>query len=172
LDQALTDPFIATDRGVYEAELDSITIPGGPLPWDTTVVMPADTAWYLHFTIGMTYTNRSDRPVYLATCGGPHPPRLERLVDGDWVAAYEPPHLLCIGPYIEIASEAAYAWDFRINGYEPRSRVRPSWLLRDVDGTYRVNWWSTVRMAPDVGADPVPLPQRISNAFRVTGSLP
>ena len=158
-------PFITTDLDVYEAEIGEM-------------VVQSDTIWYVELTIPMTYTNRSGEVVWLTSCGQDyiHPPRLERRVDGAWETAYEPPHRACGGPSIRLEPGASHSYEFRIRGHDPHSaaRVQPVWYPDQVAGEYRINWWKSLVLVTgqDRLPDPVPLEERISNTFRITGSLP
>ncbi|HEX2093846.1 MAG TPA: hypothetical protein VHG28_15695, partial [Longimicrobiaceae bacterium] len=45
----------------------------------------------IELTIVATYRNRSDRPIYVVTCGGPGPlAGIEKQVDGRWKLVYSP----------------------------------------------------------------------------------
>jgi hypothetical protein len=171
-------PFITTDREVYHAELGWETIPGGPLPWDTTVVFPADTVWFVKFTIRMSYANLSDEPVYVMAYPGnplwPMPPRIERLENGEWTTVYDPPTTLVAGPR-RIDPGEGFAHDFRVRAYDPESttRVQPSWRADGLEGMYRIAFSEyLIRTGEDGDASAAPLVARISNTFRITGSLP
>jgi len=154
-----SSPFITTDRDSYQAESGEI-------------VVANDTIWYLEFTIQMTYTNRSDQPVYMAWCHGPHVPRVERLMDGRWETVHRPGQLLCGNVGFLIKAGEVYDYEFRVRGYDPESSVKPAWLSDTVAGTYRVHWWNTLFTEPGRQADQVPLGQRVSSTFELNGTIP
>ncbi len=153
-------PLITMDRDSYQAELGELTVGG-------------EVIWYLDFTILMTYTNRSDRPVYMGMCGGPFVPVLERLVNGSWETAYSPPQTACGGVGNRIDPGEVYSdYRFQVLGHDRKSDVRPSWLPDEVDGSYRVHWFLSLFTEPDWRADQVPLEERVSNTFQLTGTIP
>jgi hypothetical protein len=179
-DQGVIDsgPFITTDREVYHPEIGWEAIPGGRLPWDTAVVIPPDTIWFVEFTIRVSYANRSREPVYVMAYPGdplwPMPPRIERLEHDKWTTAYDPPTTLVAQPR-RIGPGEGFAYDFRVRAYDPHSAARPqpSWLADGLDGTYRIVFPEyLIRTGEDEGASPAPLMARVSNTFQIAGSLP
>jgi len=152
-------PFITTDRDSYQAHSGEI-------------VVANETIWYVEFTIQMTYTNRSNQPVYMAWCHGPPLPHLERLVDGRWETVYRPAQPLCGNVDSLIKPNGEYDYEFRVRGYDPESSVRPAWLSDTVAGTYRVHWWNTLFTKLGSQVDQVPLSQRVSTTFELNSMIP
>lgn len=150
-------PFITTDRAVYSAEVSG---------WRS----PDDRFWRMELSVGLTYSNPSDIPLYISYCQGPNPPGLERRVNGQWEAAYQPPHLMC-GGVLRIDPGEEFSYEFRIRGYDPRIDVRPTWVPDDLEGRYRVVWWP-VWSESDVTSEVIPLDRRVSNTFKIMGELP
>jgi hypothetical protein len=130
----------------------------------------SDSFWVVTFSVKLTYSNRTNAPLYISYCQGPNPPRLERLVHGDWEVAYQPPHLLCLG-FHRIGPGKELAYEFNIQGHDPRIDAEPRWIPTDLDGQYRVVWWP-VQSDPDVFSEGIPLKHRVSNTFQVIGALP
>lgn len=148
---------IATAEASYSVELDTIFVEGQPV-------------WYVSVDIPIHYRNPTGEPILISYCQSPNPPRLEHLTGVDWEIAYEPPHLLC-GSTMAVAPGQAFDFVFRSRAYDPASRVSPEWRLPGIDGTYRIVWtgvWSEAAPA----YEPLPLQQRVSNAFQLTGALP
>jgi hypothetical protein len=156
--------YLATDRDVYAVGFGEH-------------VVQADTSWYLEFTVEITYTNHSDAPVYLwahplpgLQVGAPVAPEIERLTDrGYWELVYrEGVQASLAGLKVEPGHSLVYEQRFR--AYDPQANVEPAWQAATVEGVYRLKFWE-VRTGPD-GSEVAPLQARISNPFRLTGSLP
>jgi hypothetical protein len=150
--------FIHTDRTTYEASFGEIQI-GDEL------------IWYIEFELPLLYTNRSSVAVHFSTCNGVNPPRLERVLDGAWNVAYQPPHLACFGPPIRVDPGETLDYVFKVRGYDPGSDVRPVWIPGQRGGNFRINWWPVIRRADDPST-PMKLEESVSNTFEVQAQFP
>jgi hypothetical protein len=147
--------------------------PGGPaIQTDKTVYVVNDTGGLASLTIRMTYNNNTGKPVYLPTCRGPQPPRLQKQVGDTWVVAFAPTVLACEGAPIEVAAGDSYQYTFRILAGMPGTNYAPRWAVSEIPGTYRVLWeiFSDVQgnpARPVTTRNPLPLDQEISNTFKL-----
>jgi hypothetical protein len=160
--------FLMTDRDVYEAEIGHM-------------VVGQDTIWYLQFTIEITYTNHSDAPVYLwalprpsledpLQAGAPVAPEVERLTDDEnWEVVYREGVQASLAG-LKLAPGESLVYQRRFRAYDPQANVSPAWRANTVEGVYRLNF-REVRTGPN-GSELAPLQARVSNPFRLTGSLP
>ena len=131
-----------------------------------------DSAGIARLTIRMRYTNFADRPVYLPTCRGPQPPRLEKRVGDEWVVAYAPVVPFCLGVPLTVRPGDSFDYNFAILAGMPGTSFAPRFTVADVPGKYRVLWEAFFATNADPTRptevhDPVPLPQRISNEFEI-----
>lgn len=118
------------------------------------------------FTMGLTFVNRTDGPVYLPTCHSPHPPVVEKRVDGAWVTVYAPPVLLCAGPPLVVPRGERYEYEYRVHGALPGGDFHPEFRTARVEGTYRLRWGFLEAPPEQAPAPrPIPLEHRISNEF-------
>jgi hypothetical protein len=145
---------------------------GPPIQTDRTVYAVNDSAGLASLTIRMTYQNATGKDVYLPTCRGPQPPRLQKQVGDAWVVAFAPNVLACEGAPITVRSGDSYAYTFRIMAGMPGSNFAPRWAVSEIPGTYRVLWeifsaTSGDRSRPVTTRDPLPVDQEISNTFRL-----
>ena len=69
--------------------------PSTPITTDRAIYALDDTARLARLTIRMTYRNTTGKDVYLPTCNGPQPPRLQKEVNVTWVVAFAPNVLAC-----------------------------------------------------------------------------
>lgn len=128
--------------------------------------------WFVELTIWLTFRNYSTGPVYISACRELQQPRLEKLVGDKWEAAYIPPRAPCADSLIRVRPTYAYPYEFRIRAYDPASPVEPAWLGgSSIVGLYRVNWADALWTDTTLTAQ-LPLEQRVSNQFHVTGVLP
>lgn len=145
-----SDAAIRTDRAEYVADRS-----GGGVSLD----------------IHIRYTNPTDGPTWLSTCHGAYPPMMEKLVDGAWVRAFEPPVLLCLGVPIVVAPGASFDDDFIVRASPRGSNTYPQFELETVPGTYRLVWdihrGDGSGIANGETPQLLPLDQRLSNTFRI-----
>jgi hypothetical protein len=139
---------------------------------DRTVYAVDDTAGLARLTIHMTYRNTTGKDVYLPTCRGPQPPRLQKQVDGNWVIAFAPNVLACEGVPITVRAGDSYEYTFRILAGMPGTNYAPRFAVSEIPGTYRVLWEifqsaSGNLRGPSTTRDPLPLDQEVSNTFRL-----
>ena len=111
----------------------------------------------------MTYTNPTDRTVYMTGCKGPSKPTLQKQEGRDWVPAYSPVELMCLGPPTVIEPGESYRDTLHVSGYLPGQNVAPTFKT-EVEGTYRLV--RAVFSDPD-GKQPLPDSLRISNLFEM-----
>ena len=145
---------------------------GPPIQTDRTSYAVRDSAGLASLTIRMTYRNTTGKRVYLPTCGGPQPPRLQKQVGDTWIVAYAPNVLACEGSPIEVPDGGSYPYTFRILAGMPGSSFAPRWAVPDIPGTYRVLWeiFSDVQgnpARPVRTRSPLPVDQEISNTFQL-----
>jgi hypothetical protein len=145
---------------------------GPAIETDRTVYAVNDSAGLANLTIRMTYRNNTGKDVYLPTCRGPQPPRLQKQVGDSWVVAFAPNVLACEGAPITVRAGDIYNYTFRILAGMPGSNYAPRFAVSEIPGTYRVLWeiFSGTRgdpSRPGTTIDPLPLDQQISNTFRL-----
>ena len=151
--------------------------PGGPpIETDRTVYVVNDSAGIARLTIHMTYRNTTGKDVYLPTCRGPQPPRLQKQVGDTWVVAFAPNVLACEATPITVAPGDSYEYTFNILAGIPGSSYAPRFSVAEIPGTYRVLWeifHATATGTDHHGVatrDPLPIDQEISNTFRIVPS--
>jgi hypothetical protein len=145
---------------------------GPPIRTDRTSYTVRDTNGLASLTIQMIYTNNTGKPVYIPTCRGPQPPRLQKQVGDTWVVAFSPNILACESAPIEVAPGDSYPYTFRVLAGMPGSNYAPRWASSEIPGTYRVLWeivtdvvGNSVR--PTATRNPLPVDQEISNTFKL-----
>ena len=143
-----------------------------PIETDRTVYAVDDTAGLARLTIRMTYRNNTGKDVYLPTCRGPQPPRLQKEVNGSWVVAFAPNVLACEGAPITVRAGDSYDYTFRILAGMPGTNYAPRFAVSEIPGTYRILWeiFSATTgnpSRPSTTRDPLPIEQQISNTFRL-----
>lgn len=121
-------------------------------------------------TIGLRYTNHANGPRFFPGCKEPDPPCLEKLVSGQWVAAYCPIVRSCGGPPVVVAAGTSY--DYRYNVFGAFwEHFEPEFQVREVAGTYRVRWRAFQVWIPDgpqPGHGQAALPEELTtNTFTV-----
>lgn len=145
---------------------------GPPIRTDKSTYVVTDSGGLSNLTIRMTYTNNTGKPVYLPTCRGPQPPRLQKQVGDTWLVAFAPTVLACENTPIQLAAGESYNYVFRILAGMPGTSYAPRWAVAEIPGTYRVLWeiFSGVggdRAHPVTTRDPLPVDQEISNTFQI-----
>jgi hypothetical protein len=145
---------------------------GPPIETDRTVYAVDDSAGLARLTIRMTYHNTTGKDVYIPTCGGPQPPRLQKQVGSTWVVAFAPNVLACERAPVIVPAGDSYGYTFRILAGMPGTNFAPRWAVSEIPGTYRVLWelfHSTTGdpSRPSTTRDPLPIDQQISNSFRL-----
>lgn len=145
---------------------------GPPIETDRTVYAVNDSGGLLRLTIRMTYRNNTGKDVYLPTCRGPQPPRLQKQVGDAWVVAFAPNILACESAPITVRAGDSYAYDFRILAGAPGSNYAPRWAVSEIPGTYRVLWeifsaTSSNPLRATTTTNPLPVEQQVSNTFRL-----
>jgi hypothetical protein len=102
-----------------------------------------------HAVIGYSYTNRTKRPVSLASCGHPTPPILEKeLSAGNWVQAYDIFLLGCLTlPPLRIPPGVTYRDSLRVSVARRGAWVGWPLGVENMTGTYRLHW--TLRAGTD-----------------------
>ena len=146
-----TGPAIRTDRARY---------------------VLADSGGIARLTIPLSYRNDTDRPVYLPTCRGVQPPRLEKKVGDRWIVAYAPIVSFCMGVPLSIRPGDSFNYTMRIVAGMPGTTYAPRFIVSEVPGTYRVLWEVFAGVQGDARQpvpvkDLLPLEQRISNEFQL-----
>jgi hypothetical protein len=131
-----------------------------------------DSAGIVRLTIPFTYRNETGRTVYLPTCRGVQPPRLEKLVGDRWIVAYAPIVSFCQGVPFAIEPGASFDYTMRIVAGMPGTTFVPRFIVSDVPGTYRVLWevFAGVEGNPREPVpvkDLLPMEHRVSNPFEL-----
>jgi hypothetical protein len=143
-----------------------------PIMTDRAIYQLQDTARLARLTIRMTYRNTTGKDVYLPTCNGPQPPRLQKQVNGTWVVAFAPNVLACEGTPITVRNNDSYEYSFNILAGMPGTNFLPRFSVSDIPGDYRILWEifrGTVGdpRRPTTTRDPLPLDQEVSNTFKI-----
>ena len=145
---------------------------GPPIQTDRTSYVVRDTNGLASLTIRMTYTNNTGHRVYIPTCRGPQPPRLQKKVGDSWAVAFSPNILACEDSPITVSPGDSYPYTFRILAGMPGSNYAPRFAVSEIPGTYRVLWeivtdvvGSPVR--PEATRNPLPVDQEVSNTFQL-----
>ena len=147
--------------------------PGSPpIQTDRAVYSVRDSGGLSSLTIGMTYHNSTGKDVYLPTCRGVQPPRLQKEVNGAWVLAFAPNVLACESMPVTVRAGESYPYVFRILAGMPGSNYAPRWAVSEIPGNYRVLWEIFTGTASNAGRtivtqDPLPVDQQISNTFKL-----
>src|SRR5689334_12716142 len=145
---------------------------GPAIQTDRTSYVVRDSGGLSSLTIQMTYTNNTGQRVYIPTCRGPQPPRLQKKVGDSWVMAYTPNVLGCEGAPIVVAPGESYPYTFRVLAGMPGSSFVPRFAVSEVPGTYRVLWEIVTEVVgnpnrPEATRNPLPVDQMISNSFQL-----
>lgn len=117
--------------------------------------------------IGFVFVNTTTGPISLAGCGGPPMPQVEKLVNGNWVAAYYPVSLMCrTYPDFSLPSGGTFRNQVDFMAAPRGVNMSPQLEVDSIDGLYRLHWiWSERKKAGAKGAREV---EAISNQFRMT----
>jgi hypothetical protein len=108
--------------------------------------------------------NRTGGVVFLPSCKKPYRPRLEKKVEGGWVAAVDSIGLVCGGPPVRIGPGKSYRDTFEVEAFLPGNNLRPELKIdvREIEGVYRlVHVFSGQNRT-------FPLAERVSNEFKLT----
>lgn len=138
---------------------------------DTVVVRTTNDE--LSGTIVATYTNRTDRPVYLGTCAIRGKPSftMDKEAHGRWVLGYAPVCPLTTDPPLEVRPGES-----RIDTLRLRDILRPSFYRSfqtpEVPGTYRIAYTvhDCCHTPPGGGVRhgaQLPREEHVSDAFRI-----
>ena len=144
---------------------------GAPIKTDRTEYTLRFGAELAEMSIGVSYTNRTGSRVYLPTCHGANPPWLEKRVGSEWVAAYRPAVLACLGPPVVIQPGDTYDYTLKVVAGRRGTNRYPQFEVAEIPGTYRLVWGLLATWDPD-GPEPglgrlLPLEQRVSNEFTI-----
>ncbi len=138
---------------------------------------PEDFGDYVRYPIKVSYTNTTGESVYLVPCSGTPPPpahHLERFDAGQWRFNYRPFCRTGPGPVpaTEVAPNEGFTADVTLDVYTSRTPENYGHPLLGTDIMAGVN-----RLVFDIVAsvdkegiandDPLPLEQRVSNAFEL-----
>lgn len=124
----------------------------------------------LKTVIGISFTNRSPRTMYIVNCQGGLSTTLEKRIDDRWVPYWSPTMLMCLTPPITIKPGATLTRSVTVWGALPGHNAGPEWASDDVAGTYRMVLGSVVWNYTTKGqrfGDPVPLELRTSGEFEL-----
>jgi hypothetical protein len=162
--------LIATVTGC--ATLNAGSASGPPIQTDRDAYVVRDSAGLASLTIQMTYRNATGKRVYIPTCRGPQPPRLQKQVGDTWVVAFAPNILACEAAPIEVPDGGRYDYTFRVLAGMPGTGYAPRWAVSEIPGTYRVLWEIESEVVgnpirPVATRNPLPVEQEISNSFRL-----
>lgn len=143
---------------------------GAPIRTDRDVYQVRKTQHSYELTMELAYVNPTSGPVYIPTCHTPHPPALQKWVGGEWVTAYSPVVLECLGPPVVIGRGETYRYTYRVEASH-RPNTFPRFEVAEVPGTYRLVWhilgtWEPSGPQPGLGEE-LPLEQRVSDSFRL-----
>lgn len=137
-------------------------VEAGGITVDSTLYHVITTEDEHEVTIEVSFTNTTSVEVRIPTCRIPHPPVLEKLQSGQWVLAYSPVVLLCLGPAVTIAPEEQYRMTYRVSAAR-RAKTYPRFEVDEISGTYRINWSALYTES----GDRLPPNQRTSGPFQL-----
>jgi hypothetical protein len=143
---------------------------GAPIQTDSAVYHVRTTEHFYEIVMDLAYTNPTRGRVYIPTCHTPHPPVLQKWVSEQWVTAYAPVVLLCLGPPVVIEPGDMYRYTYRVMAAH-RPNTSPRFEVAEIPGTYRLVWhmlgtWTPNGSEPGLGEE-LPIGQRVSNTFRI-----
>jgi hypothetical protein len=147
--------------------------PGAPaIKTDRRRYLLNDSAGIARLTIPFTYRNDTGQPVYLPTCRGVQPPRLEKLVGDRWIVAYAPIVSFCQGVPLTVRPGDSFNYTMQILAGMPGTTYVPRFIVSEVPGTYRVLWEVFAAVDGDARKpvpvkDLLPLELRVSNPFEL-----
>jgi len=145
---------------------------GAPIRTDSDVYALNDSAGIARIPIRMTYRNNTGKPVYLPTCQGLIPPRLQKRTGDEWVVAYTPMVRMCEGAPVTVQAGDSFDYNFQVVAGMPGTTLIPRFSVSEVPGTYRVLWeiFGTADgnpSRPTALRDPLPLEGQVSNEFQL-----
>jgi hypothetical protein len=116
--------------------------------------------------IGWTFTNATRITLSMNHCNGPHPPTMQKLVDGQWVNVYPAYVLMCLStPPFRLEPGESFRGTRFVSTGPLNTGTDPEVLADSIAGTYRLRWSLSVGPNPDASsAAPV---EAISNEFRL-----
>jgi hypothetical protein len=125
---------------------------------------------FIEFSMIIRYINSTPGPIYLPTCHSVHPPVIEKKENGQWVIAFAPIVLACLGPPEIVGPGRTYEYTYLVQAYLPGSRVMPQFRT-EVPGIYRLAWrayrtWTPNGSEPGLGEE-LPRDAGISNEFEL-----
>lgn len=148
-----------------------------PITTDALRYTPEDLGDYVRYTVEVSYTNTSEKSVYLVPCSDTPPPpayQLERFDGGEWRFNYLPtcrtgPTPI---PATEVKSGEGFTTDLTLEVYTARTPENYGDPLLGTDIMAGVNRFALYIAASvdDEGYavdDLLPLEQRVSNAFEL-----
>lgn len=143
---------------------------GAPILTDSAVYHVRTSRNTHELTIGLVYRNPTNSAVYIPTCRTVHPPVLQKWEGGQWVTAYAPVVLECLGEPVVIAAGDSYAYTYHVKAWRSPN-MHPRFEVGTIPGSYRLMWRILETWTPD-GPEPglgkaLPLEARISNTFRI-----
>src|SRR5690349_19559586 len=153
----------------------SLTAGGGkgpPIRTDRSSYVVRDTNGLASLTIRMTYTNNTGQRVYIPSCQGPQPPRLQKQVGDSWVVAFAPNILACESAPVQVNPGDSYPYTFSILAGMPGTSYVPRFAVSEIPGTYRILWEIVTDVVgnpsrPVATRNPLPVDEEISNTFQL-----
>jgi len=152
--QSLTES--ATADGTPDSQTDS-----------TSYTLRSTSPWH-QTTIGVTFTNRTNRAANFVNCNGGTGVQLEKLIHGTWTPAWAPIQAACLSPPIVVATGTKFQTTIHVFAGDVGSNFYPQFSVADVPGIYRVVWTEVVANYTTEGqsfGDLLPLEHRTSNTF-------
>jgi hypothetical protein len=138
-----------------------------PTQTDRAVYHVRTTGSTHEFTMKLTFTNPTSERVFIPACRMPAVPVIEKWVAGDWVTAYRPVELRCLGVEV-IEAGATYTVTYHVVAAHVPNTF-PRFEVPEIPGTYRLVWNAFRLMTPGGDLrDQLPLEQRLSNTFQLT----
>jgi hypothetical protein len=116
--------------------------------------------------IAFRFTNEREQAVYVPGCPGPNPPSVQKLVDGEWVMAWAPVVLQCLGPSVRVGAGRTYRGTLRVRAGLPSDDLYPKFETLPVEGTYRLVLGVDRTEDPEQ-FEPLPLSERVSDPFEL-----
>jgi len=143
-----------------------------PIQTDAPIYTVAEANGVARVAIRMRYRNSTGQPVYLPSCQGPQPPRLQKQVGDKWVVAFAPNVLACEATPIEVPNNTTYEYTFMVVAGMPGTNYLPRFAVSEVPGTYRILWEIFHGAAgepshPVITRDALPTEQEVSNTFQL-----
>ncbi len=149
-DTGAAPPSPGADAGAIRTDRDAYTLAAGEL------------------VVVATYRNASADTVFVRPCGTHVPLWTLEASQGDgWARALDPVCTMIAAPPLAVAPGAARTDTLRLAG-APGSPSVPRLEAGQVPGTFRLTYAIGARRDGEFGvADPLPVAQRASNAFRI-----